>query len=439
MSQQSVIENGTGDVTGLVRDESDAGRFSVHRSVYASPEIFAMERERIFNHCWIYVGHESEIEQPGQFRRRRVAGRPVIFLRDVDGKVRVLLNACTHRGATICRQDAGSAKTFQCFYHAWTFNTRGELVATPDKEGYGPQFDRAQFSLRSPAKVDSYRGFVFMNFDANAMSLVDYLAGAREFIDLVADQTDDGMRVVAGTNLYSAKANWKLMVENATDTYHVPPLHITFTNYVKSTGGGNPPADVHARGSLDLGNGHAVTEVPAPWHRPIAHWEPIYGEDARAEIEDIRRRIIDRHGEVKGRRMAETFRLLVIFPNLVINDIAAITIRYMEPLQPDLVAISAWELAPKEESGRRLSRRLDSFLTFIGPGGLATPDDIEAVESCQQGYSCVDEIPWSDISRGLNGPVRMGNELELRTYWRQWQKVMSEPGTAGNGSVPCAG
>jgi p-cumate 2,3-dioxygenase alpha subunit len=307
-------------------------------------------------------------------------------------------------------------------------------VTTPDKEGYGPAFDRSQFSLASPAKVESYRGFFFLNFDANAMSLEDYLAGAREFIDLVADEADEGMRVVAGTNLYSAKANWKLMVENATDTYHVPPLHITFTNYVKSTGGGNVPTGVQARGSLDLGNGHAVTEVPAPWHRPIAHWEPIYGEDARAEIEAIRLRLIDRHGEVRGRRMAETFRLLVIFPNLVINDIAAITIRYMEPVRPDLVSISAWELAPKEESGARLSRRLDSFLTFIGPGGLATPDDIEAVESCQQGYACLDEVSWSDISRGMSGPVRHGNELELRSYWRQWAAAMSGSRPAGNGS-----
>lgn len=413
------------EVGRLVNEQTDIGRFSIHRSVYTLPGILEAEREKIFDRCWIYVGHESEIEEPGQYRRRRVAGRPVIFLRDVDGHVRVLLNACTHRGATLCRQDSGSTKTFQCFYHAWTFNTRGELVATPDTEGYGPAFERSDFSLRSPAKVEAYRGFYFLNFDADAMSLVDYLAGAVEFIDLIVDQADEGMRVVAGTNLYSAKANWKLMVENAVDTYHVPPLHSTFNEYVKNTGGGTPPTDVPARGSLDLGNGHTVTEIPAPWHRPIAHWEPIYGEEARDEVETIRLRMIEKYGELRGRRMTDTFRLMVIFPNLVINDIAAITIRYMEPVRPDLVAITAWELAPKEETGPRLSRRLDSYLTFIGPGGLATPDDIEAIESCQQGFDCLDEVSWSDISRGLNGPVRFGDELELRTYWRQWAAAMS--------------
>lgn len=419
------------DIDDLIRDEREKGTFRVHRSVYTSPEVFATERARIFDRCWIYVGHESELEQPGAYRRRRVAGRPIVFLRDVDGVVRVFLNSCTHRGAVVCRQDAGCTKTFQCFYHAWTFNTRGELVATPDADGYGPGFDRSEFSLRSPAQVDSYRGFYFLNFDRDAMSLVDYLAGAGEFLDLIADQAEQGMRVVPGTNLYSAKANWKLMVENAVDTYHVPPLHISFSEYVKSTGGGNPPTGVPARGSLDLGNGHTVTELPAPWHRPIAHWEPIYGEDSREEIEGIRNRLIERFGETRGRRMAETFRLMVIFPNLVVNDIAAITIRYMEPVAPDAMEISAWELAPREETGARLARRLDSYLTFIGPGGLATPDDIEAVESCQQGFSCIDHVPWSDVSRGIDATVRMGNEMELRTYWRRWRDLMRDE--AGRG------
>ena len=88
------------------------------------------------------MGHESEVENPGDFRRRTVAGRPLFFVRGRDGKVRVFLNSCPHRGALICRQDVGSANVLQCFYHAWSFNTNGKLIGVPGEDAYGPYFDR---------------------------------------------------------------------------------------------------------------------------------------------------------------------------------------------------------------------------------------------------------------------------------------------------------
>jgi p-cumate 2,3-dioxygenase alpha subunit len=122
----------------------------------------------------------------------------------------------------------------------------------------------------------------------------------------------------------------------------------------------------------------------------------------------------------------------LIFPNLILNDIAALTLRYVEPLQPDYMAITAWELAPADELGETLARRLDSYLTFIGPGGLATPDDVEALESCQRGFAAVDEVAWSDISRGMG---REGleeslshDELQMRTFWRRWKALMADGG-----------
>src|SRR5262245_13529234 len=112
----------------LVIDDGRAGVFRVHRSAMTVPEILALERERIFDRCWRYVGNEAEIPSPGDYRRRTIAGRSAIFARGNDGAIRTLLNTCTHRGARVCRQDEGNARTFQCFYHAWTFDNRGELV-----------------------------------------------------------------------------------------------------------------------------------------------------------------------------------------------------------------------------------------------------------------------------------------------------------------------
>src|SRR5258708_19200689 len=97
------------ETTSLVNDDRESGIFRIHRSAMTSDEVFQLEQSKIFDRCWLYVGHESELEKPGDFRRRMVGGRPIIFLRDAEGEVRALFNACTHRGATICRQDAGNA------------------------------------------------------------------------------------------------------------------------------------------------------------------------------------------------------------------------------------------------------------------------------------------------------------------------------------------
>jgi p-cumate 2,3-dioxygenase alpha subunit len=153
------------DPKSLIIDNPQEGVFRVHRSAMTSHEVLQTEQERVFNKCWLYLCHESEVENPGDYRRRNVAGRPLFFVRGSDGKLRVFLNTCTHRGALICRHDQGHADVLQCFYHAWTFNNQGDLVGVPDEAGYGNCFNRAEMGLKSPPRVDNYRGFVFVSFN----------------------------------------------------------------------------------------------------------------------------------------------------------------------------------------------------------------------------------------------------------------------------------
>lgn len=414
----------------LVVDDRESGVFRVHRSAMTSPQVLADERAQIFDRCWLYVGHDSEIPKPGDYVRRTVCGRPVIFLRDSAGTVRVHFNTCTHRGATLCREESGNTRVFQCFYHAWSFDTTGRLIVTPGADAYAAGFDRSALGLRAPARVESYRGMFFLNHDEHAVSLLDYLGGTVEYLDLVFDQAEEGMRVVGGTHRYSVGANWKLMVENSIDGYHAPTVHATYIDFVKNSGGGQNKAALGTGAGVDLGGGHTVIESTAAWARPIAYWEPFFGEEARPEIEAKRAALTDRYGVERGTRMAETFRNLLIFPNLVINDVAAITVRRIEPVAPDRVALEAWALAPHEEreGSAALQRRLDSFLTFLGPGGFASPDDVEALESCQQGYAAQPDVAWSDISRGMSRIPLPDDELQIRTFWRAWASVLDSAG-----------
>lgn len=181
---------------------------------------------------------------------------------------------------------------------------------------------------------------------AGVEDLVTYLAGARENLDLIADQTEEGMRVVAGSNRYTIKANWKLLAENSLDGYHVVPTHQTYLGYINSFGTDDSGEKMTYNAGIGkaLGNGHCVIETPARNGRPVAHWHPVFGEEAREPMALARQRLVEKYGEERTFRMADTSRNLLLFPNLIINDIMAITIRYFEPVGPDEMAVT---LAPR--------------------------------------------------------------------------------------------
>ncbi len=405
----------------LIVDDRERGLFSVNRKVFVSPEILELERERVFDRTWLFVGHDSEVPASGDFRTRTVAGRPLIMCRGRDGEVRVLINSCTHRGAEVCRAEEGNAQTFRCFYHAWTFDNRGALVGVPGSDGYAPGFRREDFALRSVPRIANYRGMVFISFDREVEDFVTYLGDAKEILDVILDQGEDGMEIVGGTQKYSMRANWKLLVENSMDGYHLAATHQTYVEYLRSVG-------VKLKGLPGVGRalnkGHAVIEYEAAFGRPIARWEPRWGEGTRAEIQQRKDRLVERFGSHHARRIADYSRNFFIYPNLIINDIMSLTLRTFHPVEPDYMEVTAWALAPKGESPKWRSLRLDNFLTFLGPGGFATPDDVEALESCQIGFRSLKELEWSDISRGMMRDPRPDDEEQMRSFWRRWHEQM---------------
>lgn len=405
------------------------GRFRVARAAYVDPALHAAEMEVIFSRCWLYVGHDSEIPNPNDFVTRTVAGRAVIFLRDREGAARCFLNICPHRGAQLVRQKSGSARAFSCIYHGWGFENTGRNVHIAERDTYAAGFDAPGCNdLAAVPRFEQYRGLWFLNFDRQAPGLDQYLGAAREYIDLIFDQAEQGMRVVGEPQEYSARANWKLLSENSTDILHVNTLHPTYLDLVRTNSAGTMVRKARQIGaSVDLGNGHTVVEREASYGRPIARWIPIWGEEARVEIEAIRARLDAKYGAERAHRMANNARNILIFPNLVINDIMSVTLRTFQPTAVDYMEISVWAIAPAEEQGKpAMSRRLTNFLEFLGPAGFATPDDIEAFESCQRAYGAWREAPWNDFSKGLNAPPDVTDELPQRVFWLEWQRRLRE-------------
>jgi p-cumate 2,3-dioxygenase alpha subunit len=401
----------------LIDDDRERGLFRINRRAFVDPEVLALERREIFNRCWLYAGHASEVPEPGRFLTRKVGGRPVLMLRDNDGEVRVLLNSCPHRGNLVCRERSGSAQRFTCFYHAWTFGLTGDLIGVPGEDGYSPAFDRAANGLTPAPRLEVYRGLVFVAFDRDAMPLIDYFGNAREYLDLMLDFAGDDLEIVPGAQNYSMRANWKLLVENSIDSYHAMPTHQRyFSKFLGDMGIDNSRWRGTNRGAfgrgLALDHGHSLIESQAG-QLPLS-------QQSQPELDAIRRALDERFGREQAHRIADYSRNLFIFPNLIFVANWR-TIRTFYPVSHDYMEIESWALLPRGESPALRQSRLENFVSFLGPAGFGTPDDVEGLEGCQRGFANVAEQGWSDVSRGmLRDQATSMDELQMRAFWRRW-------------------
>ncbi len=417
--------------TPYVFEDAARGIFRVARQSFVDAEVLAHEQRLIFDRCWLYLGHASEIANPGDFLARQVGGRELLFVHGKDGELRAFHNTCPHRGAMVCREKAGNGAMFRCFYHSWAFNLEGKLVNRPGDECYtaAARADGKHDLVRVP-QLAQYRGLYFVNFQRHSESLVTYLAGAAGIIDLVMDQAESGMEIVGGTQEYSIDANWKLLCENSFDGYHAISTHATYLDYLQSRAGQLVARNLSIGHVEDLGNGHAVIEYDAPWGRPIALAVPAWGEAAAREVAAVKANLDAKFGRARADRMALLNRNMVIFPNLVLNDIMAVTVRTFFPAGPTRNWVNAWTLAPRNEAPTMRERRLFNFLEFLGPGGFATPDDCEALALCQRGYSNSLEAGWNDLSKGMqSADPKVDDEAQMRIFWREWARRIANGAT----------
>jgi len=294
--------------------------------------------------------------------------------------------------------------------------------------------DWENLGLREPAGVEIYRGLVFVHFSKQRESLVDYLSPLLELMDLTLDSADvlGGWEVLAGSSVYQFKANWKLMIENSIDNYHFDTVHETYKQYIGDSNkrlGGHGLEFKEERRGFAAGKGHGgFTMWPSRTARALAVAAESWSDEERAQIDQIRAKLFERFGKERGLRMAEQSRSILIFPNLMFQDSGTgFRLRQIEPIDADLTEVRQWELAPRNEPLLLRRRRLEGARAFLGPGGFASPDDLEAVESCQLGFRAT-EVQWSDISRGSQSDApKDTEELQIRNFWREWQACLDAP------------
>jgi 3-phenylpropionate/trans-cinnamate dioxygenase alpha subunit len=201
-------------------------RGEVARRIYSDQEIFDQEMDLIFGRAWLFLCHESQIPNSGDFFQSVMGQDNVLVVRQKDGTVAAMLNSCAHRGNAVCRAEEGNARSFLCTYHGWSFGIDGRLKGVPGyKNFYDGGFDKSEHGLRPIAQVASYKGFVFGTHDATAPPLEDYLgATGRLGIDQLAVRAED-LAVVPGIQKFVLDCNWKFAVDNLYDWYHPQVTH----------------------------------------------------------------------------------------------------------------------------------------------------------------------------------------------------------------------
>src|SRR5581483_7471518 len=210
----------------------------VSRRLYRDPTIFDLEMQRIFGRAWLYLAHESQLPNEGDYVTAWMGRQPVLVIRHPDGNVHVLHNRCPHRGAMVVTDERGNTgKTIRCGYHGWTFRTNGELLLAPMRDAYAGRYDltdHACFGLARVPRVTCYRGFIFASLAAPhdpLPGLLEFLGETRRCLDMVVDRAPDGeVDVSGGVHKYIVRGNWKSQMENLNDNYHPPFSHASTTD-----------------------------------------------------------------------------------------------------------------------------------------------------------------------------------------------------------------
>jgi len=390
--------------------------YRLNRAAFTDPDLFDLEMKHVFEGNWIYLAHESQIPNVNDYFTTQIGRQPIVITRNKQGELTALINACSHRGAVLCRHKKGNKASFTCPFHGWTFGNAGKLlkVKDPADAGYPESFNKeGSHDLKKVARFENYRGFLFGSLNPDVLPLSEHLGEAAKIIDMIVDQSPDGLEVLRGASSYIYDGNWKLQAENGADGYHVSSVH---WNYAATTGRRKTAAEGDAVRAMDAskwakqGGGFYSFE-----HGHLLLWSKWSNPEDRPAF-SRREELIAQYGQARADWMIGNSRNLCLYPNVYLMDQFSSQIRVLRPIAVDKTEVTIYCIAPKNESDEARAHRIRQYEDFFNASGMATPDDLEEFRACQQGYAASAQ-PWNDMSRGathwVEGADAAAREIDL--------------------------
>ncbi|WP_042349570.1 aromatic ring-hydroxylating oxygenase subunit alpha [Bacillus massiliigorillae] len=388
------------------------------------PEVYKLEQERIFGTTWLFLAHESELKEPGEYITRMLADDPILLMKNSNGEIKAFLNSCSHRGTRLCTEDFGKKKAHICPYHGWSYNLDGELIGiVAGNKVYGEKMDKSEWGLRPVPRVESYQGMIFGNLDVNAISLEDYLGDMKWYFDIMLGRSDGGMEVRGIPQRWVAKANWKMTSENfAADPYHVQTTHRSAVE-MKLTP--SDPLYASYGHQVVLNNGHGINVITSVTGQsanrfqgmPESMW-PMFEKNLTNEQLDVFSKVTNFVGGV--------------FPNLSFlsscsgtegNKYNHLQFRIWRPISPDQVEIWVWYMIDKALPEEYKEKSYKGFLATFGAAGTLEQDDTEN---------------WARIVEASQGKMARDRKLSynnVANYLMGFDNVEADPNFVGPGTA----
>lgn len=415
----------------------------IDRRIYNDEELFEAEMQQIFGRSWLFLCHETQIPERGDFFEAVMGRDNVLVVRQKDGSIKAMLNSCTHRGNAVCRAEEGNARSFLCTYHGWSFGIDGRLKGVPGyKDLYHEDFAKADFDLPAIAQLDTYHGFVFGTHDPDAPPLADFLGETgRLGLDQIAARGD--MEIIPGIQKFTINCNWKFAQDNLLDWYHPQVTHASAMMAGVLPDPIRPSAEHIDQDELIMQDGEklemtkaaAMSGTKYPSVVVIGEYgHSIAGPTTEANVGeyDSTWRLKGEAAEMLGDR-ADIAGHPGIFPNVWVAATAQISLRI--PRSPTVTEFWWFSFVDKNLSERHRRNAVRAANRVFGPAGILEQDDGEnwSQSTMQTHGGASREVPVV-VNMGLgHGEVKRQNglaridtitnehgQLWLYHCWQQW-------------------
>ena len=414
-----------------------------HKDLYINDEVFDLEIEHLFRNTWVYVGHGSQVPNKGDYFTTTIANQPLIMVRHSDDTIKILENRCAHRGVELVAQTHGNTgRTFSCPYHAWTYKTDGSLIGIPVKEGYnntGFEKSSAKKGLQTIKNVRVYRDFVFVRLADEGLSFDEFFGESLTSIDNMVDRSPEGRLEVVGDPLrYMNNCNWKMLVENQTDSFHPMIVHYSSAGTVKKIWEEMQPYE---------GPKPMVVECIVPFTMDydfykkmgIRVWQNGHGHTGvnfsihsdYADTSGYFEKMVKSYGETRAKEILDENRHNTIyFPNIMVKGPIQ-TLRVFKPIAANRTLVESWIFRLVGAPDMLLERTAMYNRLINAPTSIVGHDDTEVYERAQEGLEC-NGNSWMNFQRDHFSPEGKSSEeifdgsteAQMRNQFRAWKKFM---------------
>ena len=386
--------------------------------VYRDPEVARQEQRRIFEGpAWHYLCLEIDVPETGDYRTTMMGAMPVVVARTDTGDVAAFENRCAHRGSLICLDDGGKVKDFQCVYHSWRYDLRGNLTSIAFRRGVngkGGMPDDFDMTAHGPRKLRTtvVCGLVFATLSPDAPDFETYIGP--EVMARLRRVLHKKVEII-GRFTQQLPCNWKLYMENVRDTYHASLLHTFFTTFRitrLSQGGGVMVSDngvAHASTTLaaEKGPDDSYTGMRAD-NQGFQLRDPTF-MNAVAEFNDT-----------------INLQILSIYPGFILQQIHnALAVRQIVPLGTDSMDLNWTYLGFADDTPGLRAMRLKQA-NLAGPAGFVSMEDGAVGGFVQRGVAAAD-VETSVVEMGgstAEGADTRATEASVRGFWKAWRAQM---------------